>query len=82
MELPQEYIDKMTDLLGKEEFALYRASLDEERSFGLRINTLKISNEEFLSELGAIINVKELIPWTSDGYYYYPCTRCDEEYVA
>ena len=79
MELPQEYIDKMTDLLGKEEFALYRASLDEERSFGLRINTLKISNEDFLSELGALINVKELIPWTSDGYYYDPFEKENTE---
>jgi len=79
LELPQEYIDKMTDLLGKEEFALYRASLDEERSFGLRINTLKISNEDFLSELGALINVKEIIPWTSDGYYYDPFEKENTE---
>ena len=44
MELPQEYIEKMTELLGKEEFSLYQASLEEERSFGVRVNTLKISN--------------------------------------
>ena len=37
MELPQEYIDKMVNLLGEEEFSLYLASLEEERSFGVRV---------------------------------------------
>ena len=79
MELPQEYIEKMTELLGKEEFSLYQASLEEERSFGVRVNTLKISNSDFLEKLGRIINVKEMIPWTSDGYYYDPFEKPDTE---
>ena len=79
MELPQEYIEKMTELLGKEEFSLYQASLEEERSFGVRVNTLKISNSDFLEKLGGIINVKEMIPWTSDGYYYDPFEKPDTE---
>lgn len=79
MELPQEYIDKMTDLLGEEEFPLYLASLEEERSFGVRVNTLKISNEDFLEDLGEIINVKKIIPWTNDGYYYAPFEKENTE---
>ena len=79
MELPQEYIEKMTELLGKEEFSLYQASLEEERSFGVRVNTLKISNSDFFEKLGGIINVKEMIPWTSDGYYYDPFEKPDTE---
>lgn len=72
MELPQEFIDKMTELLGEEEFSLYRASLEDARSFGVRVNTLKISKEDFLNEMGSIINVKEPVPWSSDGFYYDP----------
>ena len=72
MELPQGYIDKMIELLGEEDFALYRASLEEERSYGIRVNTLKLSTKDFLEDMTDIINVKNQIPWTSDGYYYDP----------
>ena len=72
MELPQGYIDKMIELLGEEDFALYRASLEEERSYGIRVNTLKLSTKDFLEDMTDIINVKKQIPWTNDGYYYDP----------
>lgn len=79
MDLPQEYVDKMINLLGEEEFSLYQASLEEDRSFGVRVNTLKISNTDFLEKLGQIINVKQEIPWTSDGFYYDPFEKDNTE---
>lgn len=79
MDLPQEYVDKMINLLGEDEFSLYQASLDENRSFGVRVNTLKISNTDFLEKLGQIINVKQEIPWTSDGFYYDPFEKDNTE---
>ena len=69
----------MINLLGEEDFSLYQASLEEDRSFGVRVNTLKISNADFLEKLGEIINVKQEIPWTSDGYYYDPFEKENTE---
>lgn len=51
MELPLEYTNKMTELLGKEEFARYRQALDSARAFGIRVNTLKITTDEFIESL-------------------------------
>lgn len=72
LELPLEYTNKMTELLGKEEFARYRQALDSARAFGIRVNTLKITTDEFIEELGECIGIGERIPWTSDGFYYDP----------
>ncbi len=72
MELPLEYTNKMTELLGEEEFARYRQALDAARAFGVRVNTLKITTDEFIAELGECIGIGERIPWTSDGFYYDP----------
>lgn len=64
--LPNNYLDKMKDLL-KDEYASYEASFNEKTHRGLRVNTLKISVEEFLK----IFPYKlKRIPWTSDGFYY------------
>lgn len=45
MKLPLKYIETMKTLLGAE-YDAYLASFDEERFYGLRVNTLKISAEE------------------------------------
>ena len=45
--LPQNYLDAMKELL-KEDYEDYLASFEEKRLYGLRINTLKISVEDFL----------------------------------
>ncbi len=80
MELPQEYIEKMTALLGTEEFSQYQASLEAARSFGIRVNSLKLGTEEFVRELGEMIGVQERIPWTTDGFYYDPFGREETEF--
>ena len=47
MELPIEFETEMRELLGAE-YDLFISSLDRPRHFGLRVNNLKISTEDFL----------------------------------
>ena len=46
MSLPQDFLDKMQQLLG-EEFDEFIKSYDHEKSHGLRLNLLKTSMESF-----------------------------------
>ena len=64
--LPEEYISNMKKLL-KDDFKNYLDSFDNDRVYGLRINTNKISVKDFLN-----INPFNLtpIPWTDDGFYF------------
>lgn len=66
MQLPEKYLDNMKELLG-EEFDSYIDSFDEPRLYGLRVNTAKISIEDFLK-----ISPFKLtpIPWIPNGFYY------------
>ena len=66
MRLPDKYVEKMKRILG-DEYPLYEASLEEPLNHCLRINTLKISVEEFLQ-----ISPFELtpVPWTENAFYY------------
>ena len=66
MNLPEIYIKKMEKMLGPK-FKSYIDSFNEKRLFGLRINTMKISKDEF--EGKNIFNLKS-IPWCKNGYYY------------
>jgi NOL1/NOP2/sun family putative RNA methylase len=67
MNIPIEFLDRMRDLLGESEYKEFLDSFNKPRLYGLRINTLKISVEEFLK----ISPFKlEPIPWTKDGFYY------------
>ncbi|MBQ8828331.1 MAG: RsmB/NOP family class I SAM-dependent RNA methyltransferase [Clostridia bacterium] len=70
MKLPEEFENKLKNLLGEDEFSEYKNVLDDERFYGFRANTLKISFDEFkkiaCESLGAYANV----PWCSDGLYY------------
>ncbi len=62
-----QYIkDGVSDLLKEEEITSFIESFDEPPVSGLRVNTLKISAEEFLK-----ISPFELspIPWTDNGFY-------------
>ena len=64
--LPEEYLIEMKELL-KDEYDDYLNSFNNEEIHSLRINTNKISVEEFLN----IFPYKlERIPWTTDGFYY------------
>lgn len=65
MELPLFYTEKMKKLL-KDEFEDYIKSFDEKSESGIRINTLKISADEFKNK-----NIFELrnVPWCKNGFY-------------
>lgn len=66
MHLPLAFEDKMRRLL-KEEFAAYIGCYEEPRYYGLRVNTGKITTEEFEK-----ICPFEIwpVPWIPNGYYY------------
>ena len=66
MELPVEFLDSMKELL-KEEYDAYLESFKEQRVYGLRVNTSKISPEEFEAISPFPLTP---IPWISNGYYY------------
>lgn len=70
--LPKPFLSRMAELLG-EEFPLFlRALTQGERAYGLRVNTLKLSPEDFqrLSPWPL-----EPIPWCEEGFYYPPQAR-------
>ncbi|MCX7920442.1 MAG: RsmB/NOP family class I SAM-dependent RNA methyltransferase [Clostridia bacterium] len=67
MKLPVEFLDKMKNLLGEEEYKQFLKSYEEPRYYGLRVNTLKTSVEEFLKISPFQL---EPVPWTRDGFYY------------
>lgn len=66
MELPITYKNTMMELLGSD-FSKYEACLSEPMFHGIRINTMKISVEDFLK-----INPFHLtkVPWCDNGFYY------------
>ena len=66
MKLPEEFVNKMKGLMD-EEFNSYLESYNKPRFYGLRVNTLKISVEEFLKISPFHL---EPVPWTTDGFYY------------
>lgn len=70
MKLPQEYTDRMKKLLadlGSDEFDKYIESLERERFYGLRVNRLKLTTDEWEGISPFDITP---VPWTKDGYYY------------
>ena len=67
IKVSKEFLNRMKDLLGAEEFEAYVNSFEEERLYGLRVNTLKISPEEFLKITDLTLKP---IPWIRNGYYY------------
>ncbi len=66
MELPKLFEENMIALLG-DEYETYKSCLDEPMYHGIRINTMKISVEDFLK-----INPFHLkpVPWCDNGFYY------------
>lgn len=65
-ELPGRFLETMQRLLG-EEYESFLHGLDGRRQFGLRVNTAKITLEEFARI--APFPLKK-IPWISNGYFY------------
>lgn len=68
MNLDQVFLDKMKEYLGQE-YDTFLDSYDGSRFYGIKVNTLKISVEEFKK-----ISPFKLIevPWCKDGFYYKP----------
>lgn len=64
--LPPAFLVRMQDLLG-EEYDAFLESYENKRTYGLRINTRKISQEEF--EKICPFPVRK-IPWAEGGYFY------------
>ena len=66
MNYPETFLNNMKELL-KKDYSKYIDCLDKPRVYGLRVNTLKISVEDFLK-----ISPFELepIPWCENGFYY------------
>ncbi|WP_456476165.1 16S rRNA (cytosine(1407)-C(5))-methyltransferase RsmF [Oceanithermus sp.] len=71
-ELPGGFLRRMAELLGEEYPAFLRALTAEDRSYGLRVNTLKLTPEAF-RELSPW--PLEPIPWSPAGFYYPPEAR-------
>lgn len=65
-ELPFEFTERMKRLLGEEEFSLYEASFNQKAVRAFRVNTEKISVQDF-----ALIDPfnSEPIPYVETGFY-------------
>lgn len=66
MNLPEKFTEKMKRLLG-EEYEAFSQSYERPRNFGLRVNTAKISVEEW--KRIAPFHLRP-IPWIENGFYY------------
>ncbi|NCC43157.1 MAG: NOL1/NOP2/sun family putative RNA methylase [Clostridia bacterium] len=65
-ELPEAFEKRMRDMLG-DEFEDYMDSYQDVRQYGLRINPMKITEEELRAGSGFSLSP---IPWTQEGYFY------------
>lgn len=66
MSLPESYLTTMKEMLGAD-YEAYLESFNDSRLYGLRVNTLKITPEEFLKI--APFELKP-IPWIENGFYF------------
>ena len=65
--LPESFLTRMREMLGEEEYNAFLKSYELPRSFGLRLNTAKISREEFETLVPFPVTP---IPWIENGYFY------------
>lgn len=68
MKLPEDYLDKMKSIL-EENYTDFLSVFDGAPYFGLRINTSKISKDQFLQTPPFKL---EEVSWCKDGFYYDP----------
>ncbi|MDY0404403.1 RsmF rRNA methyltransferase first C-terminal domain-containing protein [Virgibacillus sp. 179-BFC.A HS] len=66
MELPQAFRERMKKLL-RQDYADFIQSYEQARYYGLRVNTLKISVDDFLQIAPFALTP---VPWTETGFYY------------
>lgn len=65
MVLPKDFTERMKSLLGSR-YNEFIASFNEERTLGLRINTLKLN----VNNISSFPFKLDKIPWTDNGFYY------------
>ena len=65
-QLPIEFVTRMKRLLGEEEYALYEASFDTDAVRAFRVNTEKISVEDFVAVADFPL---ERVPYVQTGFY-------------
>lgn len=65
--LPENFLIRMKKMLGEEEYEDFLKSYEKPRTFGLRLNTAKISPEEFERLVPFPVTP---IPWIENGYFY------------
>lgn len=65
-QLPEKFSGRMEKLLG-DEYRAFLESYDEKSYAGLRMNTLKITPEEYLALTGQTL---EPVSWCPTGFYY------------
>lgn len=70
MEIPQDVVRELQDIL-KGDFPLFMAAMGQSPHGGLRFNSRKVRNKEYLA-----LGCSEKIPWTEWGFY------CDQENAA
>ncbi len=70
MELPQDFQIRIREQLGREESEKFLASYQDERTYGLRYNPLKIDRDRFLSVSAQMCLELEPVPWAREGFYY------------
>lgn len=64
--LPLPFLERMKEMLGSE-YDAFLESYHSPRTYGLRVNTCKISCEEFEQIVPFPVSP---IPWTTNGYFY------------
>ncbi len=73
--LPEEYMKRMSELLG-EDYEPFIRSYSEQRTYGLRINPLKVDLHDenkikaILTQPGCNIDPADRVTWCDEGYYY------------
>ena len=66
MTLPIEFEQRMQRLLGAE-YPAFRAAMDQPQARGLRVNSLKITPEQFAAQSPFPLTP---IPWAEEGFFY------------
>lgn len=64
--LPEAFLTRMREMLG-EDYPAFLESYENPRTYGLRVNTAKISCHEFEQLVPFPV---QRIPWTDNGYFY------------
>jgi NOL1/NOP2/sun family putative RNA methylase len=67
IKLPEEFAKRLKEQIGDEKFEKYLECLKEKSYSAVRVNNLKLSDEEF--EKLSPFEIKR-VPWIHNGYYY------------